>query len=130
MSDCTKSLHPERQKQSASEALDHELITACLGTLDSYGCPAAALHDLLCWQQGVAEYFAKDRIAELEAENARLLKVITDHNDDCLQICEWKADRGDCNAYRRRGRSCPDCPRHNRIAIPVADALLSTGGEG
>lgn len=62
----------------------------------------------------------------LEVENSRLReriialrRAIDNHNRGSEDVCNWRAKRGDCEAYTSRDLQCPDCPRHDMIEVPA-----------
>ena len=58
-----------------------------------------------------------DYIDEYKATIVGLKQLIKDHNDDMDQRCAWYDGTGRCEAYTTRGKTCPDCPREDRIKI-------------
>lgn len=59
----------ERIKTLVS-AIDEEMVVSHLGVFNEGDDPAAAIKKLMLWSQGLGEYFAKERIAELEQQLA------------------------------------------------------------
>lgn len=49
-------------------AIDEEMVVSHLGVFNEGDDPAAAIKKLMLWSQGLGEYFAKERIAELEQQ--------------------------------------------------------------
>jgi len=57
----------ERIKTLVS-AIDEEMVVSHLGVFNEGDDPSAAIKKLMLWSQGVGEYFAKERITELEQQ--------------------------------------------------------------
>lgn len=66
--------------------------------------------------------FARAVAAEVRAEDARELEALRSaikaQNDAMASLCEWHGKNGHgCEAFKCRGRDCPDCPRDNMIEV-------------
>ena len=78
-----------RDEWTAEQALDNALVASCLGTLKSFKSPDNALNQLLCYEQDLGAYFAREEASE-EAKRLRdVLEVIRDgykkwHDDSLI----------------------------------------------
>ncbi len=68
-------------------------------------------------------------INEAAAELGRLRSLIDDHNEGCRQSCEARAGSSLCEAYKRRRRTCPDCPKDWAIDAARNAQEPAKGGE-
>ena len=59
-----------------TSAIDEQMVVTHLGVFNPGDDPKVAIHRLMCWSQDVGEYFAKDKLAALEAKCATLEPVI------------------------------------------------------
>jgi hypothetical protein len=97
------------QLQAWKEAVDEHLVVSHLGTVDSFKTPKEALNVIAAFEQGVGEYFAKERIEELEAQNRALREVLRELLD----------------AYEDPFNTGPD---HDDTVEKAKNALAAQGG--
>jgi hypothetical protein len=79
------------------------------------------------WKR-VSEAFTADQLraygdqranAALE-EAAKLRKLIADHNDECVRMCDSRFANGPTQCpMRAYNRQCPDCPKDGMVDLPA-----------
>jgi len=53
-------------------------------------------------------------------EAAKLRKLIADHNDDCVRMCDSRFANGTTQCpMRAYNRQCTDCPKEGMVEVPA-----------
>ncbi len=77
---------------------------------------------LVSWRE------ACDQLAEARAEVERLTGILQRHNDACDESCEQR-DKERCEWYTKRGRTCVDCPKDDKIEFRLPDPTAGSRDE-